>query len=110
MLDEENNEELKLKYPYFLKEPLHFKDESPDYTNSDYISASESYEWMWSISDIINSLIDEGITIQYFKEYNTTVFKMFPFLENDGNGCWKLPKEMDKIPLMFSLKGIKRVV
>jgi ubiquinone/menaquinone biosynthesis C-methylase UbiE len=107
VFDEENKKGLKVKYPYFSDTPLHFKGESNDYANPNYISSHETYEWVWSLSDVFNSLIAEGITIKSFNEYNSTVCRMFPFQEDMGNGCWKLPEEMDTIPLMFSLKGIK---
>ena len=107
VFDDDNKDELKPKYPYFLKDPIHFTEESCDYADPEYTSTSESYEWMWSISDIISALIAEGIQIQRFNEYDTTVSKMFPFLEHADNGFWKLPEGMDYIPLMFSLKGSK---
>jgi len=40
------------------------------------------------MSDIINSLISEGIIIKSFNEFNTTVYNMFPFLEVNNEGYY----------------------
>lgn len=107
VFDEGQSTSLRLKYDYFLRQPYHFPEESFDYTDKTYISKNPTYEWLWPVCDIQNALIDQGFAIEFFHEFDTATFQMFPFLEKSGEGYWKLPSDMPSIPLMFSLKAKK---
>ncbi|MHA1827161.1 MAG: class I SAM-dependent methyltransferase [Candidatus Heimdallarchaeaceae archaeon] len=108
IFDDEHPSELIYKYPYFHSEaPLHFKSEYT-YTNSEKpVENVDAYEWQHSLSDIINSLISAGLTIQNFKEYPVTFFKQFPFLEKDSDSVWRVKDNKYEIPLVFSIKAKK---
>ena len=108
IFDEENEAGLTPKYNYFLKQPLYFDDEYADYADSTYLSQNPTYEWMWSVGDIQNALIAQGLEIEFFREYSAATYKMFPFLEETGNGYWRLPSHMPAIPLMFSMSARKK--
>ncbi len=108
VFDEENETGLTPKYDYFLRQPLYFDDEYADYADPTHISQNPTYEWMWSVGDIQNALIAQGLEIEFFHEFSAATFQMFPFLEDAGDGYWKLPPEMPAIPLMFSMRARKR--
>ena len=108
VFDEEQSLALTPKYDYFLREPLYFSEESPDYADQTYVSRNPTYEWLWPVCDIQNALISQGLEIEFFHEFDTTTFQMFPFLEKTEDGYWKLPSHMPAIPLMFSLKAKKK--
>ena len=108
IFDEEKKEKLEIVYPYFHnKEPVKCDNEHPDYSDETYIVKSLSYQWQWSISDIINSLIKAGLRIEFIHEFDKLFYERFPQMERDEDGWWYLPNYRNKIPLMFTLKAKK---
>jgi 2-polyprenyl-3-methyl-5-hydroxy-6-metoxy-1,4-benzoquinol methylase len=100
--------ELKIKYSYFHNDaPLTWDDEYPDYADKGYIPKNKTYEWSWTISDIIGSLLDEGLQLILFREYDKLFFQGLPGMINDGHGWWYLDKYKNMIPYTFTLKAKK---
>ncbi len=101
---------LAITIDYFHKdEPIIWDDHAPDYSDPTHLQENPSYEWRWTISDIINSLISAGLTIEFFNEYDKVFSKYFPDMEKDQDGWWVLPHLRGKLPLMFSLRARKTV-
>ncbi|MBZ0264688.1 hypothetical protein K8I28_08455 [bacterium] len=100
---------LKLKWSYFNREePIRFEAGESDYADPEFKVPVETYEWNWSISDIINSLIDAGLQIKYFREYDKIFYPALEGMVREDR-FWKLPAPLHgKIPLMFSLKAEKK--
>jgi len=106
--DEIETNEFKIRYPYFTpKEPFHFKGAETYTESTRKIEPMDWYEWNHSISEIINSLIEAGLKIDFFNEYTYISSKVFPFLIQREDGNWTLPKDMGEMPLQFSLQATK---
>lgn len=93
-----------IAYPYFnTGMPIRF-DEAGSYAIRDSsTSHNTTYEFTHSLSDIIMSLINAGLKIDFFHEHPFTVWKHFPDMEKKGRYyTWK-----HNIPLLFSLKASK---
>lgn len=102
-------EEHALQYrdPYFAKDAISYED-GADYADSAAVlKATTDYEWMHPIGEIVSSLIDAGLRVEFLHEHAFTVFKQFPFLVADKPGIWKFAQEPAPIPLMFSLRATK---
>ena len=108
IFDDEESENLSIRYPYKSVKPMLWSGEYPDYADKSYIVNSSTSEWFWSVSDIINSLINAGLQLEFFNEYNKLFFKGFPWMVEDDEGWWILPDHEDKLPLTFSLKCTKK--
>ena len=108
IFDDEREDDLVIRYPYFHQEkPLEF-DEEGSYANAEAkLTNTKEYGWVHDMSSIINSLIRAGLRIDFLHEYPFVAWKMFPFLEQKEDGWWHLPRKFQKIPLTFSLKAIK---
>jgi SAM-dependent methyltransferase len=99
---------LNITIDYFHKDdPIMWDDHHPDYSDPTHLQENPSYEWRWTISDILNSLISAGMTIEFFNEYDKVFSKFFPDMEQDQDGWWVLPNLRGKLPLMFSLRAMK---
>jgi hypothetical protein len=97
-----------VKYPYFHRsEPLHFEDEYPDYADSSYIPQTATYEWQWSLADIVNALIRHGLTIELLNEHDKCFFKALPGMTMTPDGWWILEGFEGMIPMAFSLRARK---
>jgi len=71
------------------------------------INPKKEYEWAYSMSDVINSLIKAGLKIEFLNEYPFTVWKQFPFAERGFDGFCRLKNQKAEIPLLFTLKATK---
>jgi SAM-dependent methyltransferase len=99
---------LEIIHNYFHNdEPTVWDDNAPDYSDPAYNWPSASYEWRWTISDIINSLISTGLIIEFLNEYDKTFYKALPDMIRDSDGYWVLPDYKGKLPLMFTLRARK---
>jgi hypothetical protein len=108
IFDDTQEGELRIKYPYFhQKQPIHFDDDHPDYSDSSYVPKNKTYEWMWSIADIVNALIRNGLQIEMFNEYDRTFYPALPGMVNTEDDWWVLKDYQGMIPLMFSLRARK---
>ena len=101
--DEEKLRENKveIKYPYFIREP-ECNEEIFGYFSEN--KKGDNYNWMYKVSDIINSLVKAGLTIECFNEHDSLYFNLGG-MENCGNGHFHYPFFDKKIPFTFSLKA-----
>ena len=106
ILDNEDSvTDLRVTEPYFhSQEPYGYVD-TGTYACSDDETSYEGYEWTHSMADVINSLIDAGLKIEFLHEFPFIGWKAFPFLEQDGEGWWRMPAGKPDLPLMFSIKA-----
>ncbi len=104
-MDEDTMPELSIKYPYFSKEP------EPDELTPSYASEAKksvNYSWMYTIGDIINSLNNAGLHIEWFHEFDWLSWSMSDEHEEDENDLFYYPKLKGKLPFTFSLKATIR--
>ncbi|MCP4598942.1 MAG: class I SAM-dependent methyltransferase [Proteobacteria bacterium] len=106
VLDDSGSRELNVKNSYFHNnEPDKWLDDSPDYSDENYVTSTPSYEWQWTISDIVNSLISAGLQIEFVNEYDKIFYKAHPDMKQANDEWWYLPKTKPGIPLIFTMKA-----
>lgn len=105
-LDDEADS-LRFRYPYFEEDALRFDVNGSYADESANLKTKDEYGWNHPLGEIVSSLIDNGLRIEFLHEHAYTVFKQFPFLEPFDNGLWRFPNGEKLLPLMFSLKAIK---
>lgn len=106
--DETEGEHLRVRYPYFHSvEPLRFESTDSYACPGVELPRKEQFEWIHSVSDIINALINAGLAIEYFNEFPFTTWQAIPFMMKHEDGRWRLPSNQDSVPFMFSLKARK---
>ncbi len=105
-LDDKGAPDLLIRHPYFHSpEPVKWDGGYADHAEPDYIKEMPSYEWQWSLSDIVNALIQVGLRIEFLNEYDRLFFNGHPDMIRKENGWWYLPDNKPKVPLMFTLKA-----
>jgi SAM-dependent methyltransferase len=96
-----------IRYPYFHSdEPYRFECES-SYAVADIGACMANYEWFHSVGDILNSLINAGLRIEYFHEFPFSTEPSHPFLTKSEDGLWRYDKMPGGMPLMFSVQAVK---
>ena len=72
-----------------------------------------SYEWQHTLGEVIGSLVDAGLRIDYLHEFPYNCYDMFYYakpsspMEQDAAGWWRLKGHENQLPLMFSLRAGK---
>ena len=108
IFDDEIVGDLKVINSYFhTKNPIEYNDDHPDYSNKDYIPVNKTYEWHWTMSDIVNALIRNGMKIVFIHEYEKIFYKAFDGMVQDNEGWWIMEKYKGKVPFVFTLKAEK---
>ena len=98
----------KITQPYFHSDqPTKWDDPYPDYSDQTYVKVNPSYEWLWTISDIVNSLINAGLKIEFINENPLAFYKALPDMVRRDDYFWYLPGYEDKLPLIFTLRARK---
>lgn len=108
VLEEVHPGELSIVYPYFhTPEPRRWDDQFPDYADEAYIPQNPSYEWTWSLSDILNALLQAGLRLEAFHEYERLFFKRFPGMETCSERWYSYPKYAGRLPWIFTVRARK---
>lgn len=118
--NEDYTEDLRVKYDYFHKDLPYAFNINGTYADKNANIKKISYEWFHSLSDIINSLINSGLKIEFFNEHPFCCYDHFPFMKKNDDGLWVIDKNKiktnennlkDKIipdlPLTFSILARK---
>jgi len=64
-------------------------------------------EWIHSLTSVLGSLIDEGMTITMFHEHETLPWQGLPILVPASERMWRLPDGHPRLPLSYSLRARK---
>lgn len=109
-MDYEREDGLKcLTFPYFEKaEPIKWED-THTYTDGETpLEHPVNYEWNHSMGEIITSLIDAGLRIDYLKEYPYISGQFgLPGVERGEDGMYRFPGSNDSFPMMYSICATK---
>ena len=100
--------DLRVHYPYFPgAEPLRFEGLG-DYTDRNAkLENDVTYEWPHATSEVLTALIDVGLCVEFFHEFPETSFRFLPFMEDAGDGLYRLTKHDGSVPLVYSIRATK---
>ncbi len=106
--DEREDTQLVLKYPYFeTKEGSRFENDVT-YTDGPGLSKKTiNYEWSHGLGEIVTSLIESGLRIDFLHEHQFAEYHAFPACIGNGRGNWRFEEHPERLPLMFSIKATK---
>lgn len=101
--------ELKVRYPYFhSSEPLKFEVEGSYVDRDAKFKQTVDYEWVYTMGDVINALAGAGLRIEFLHEFSHCEYQMLPeLMEKDAEGYWRLKKQTESVPFIFSIKATK---
>jgi hypothetical protein len=75
--------------------------------DGNYLTSSPSYEWQWAISDIINAILNAGLKLDFFHEFDALEDPVFPEMVRQENGLYTYPDLPVPLPIVFSLRARK---
>ncbi|MDT0558322.1 class I SAM-dependent methyltransferase [Ichthyenterobacterium sp. W332] len=95
----------KLKYGYMQDEAI-YEEYEGTYANESSKMVSKEYGWNHGFSEIINALIEAGLTIEYLNEHDESPYNVLPELTKTDSGMYVRDDKL--YPLIFELKAIKQ--
>lgn len=102
-----DTERLEVAHPYFpSKEPLRFE-YAGSYADPGAETTTPSYEWHHSLGEVVTSLIQAGLRLEFLHEFPFAAWQRFPCMERDDAGWWRLKGVEPDLPLTFSLRARK---
>jgi ubiquinone/menaquinone biosynthesis C-methylase UbiE len=106
--DDPTATDLHIRYPYFNSgEPIRTEEDGTYADRSAKVANRLNYSWPHPTSEVITSLIEAGLQIEFFHEFPFTTEHWFPFMEELGERGWRLTKQDGSVPLMYSIKATK---
>ncbi|MEU5364196.1 class I SAM-dependent methyltransferase [Streptomyces sp. NPDC005925] len=94
--------ELLLRHDYLGGSgPVH-RDATRTYTDGPALEdATDSYEWMHGMGDVLNALVHAGLTVRSLRESEELPWQRWPQMRRTDSGWWRLPEP--RIPLLYGL-------
>ncbi len=102
--DTDNPRELKSRISYFETAQQNFPP-GPDYSDNSVTLSHGTHEWMYTTGGVVTALIDAGLQIEFVHEHPACCFSIFPFMQKDADGWWRI--KGDPIPLTLSIRAHK---
>jgi SAM-dependent methyltransferase len=100
---------VKVDNPYFFSEEPYQAETSGSYATDFEGEKRTYYLWDHSLGEVISSLIDSGLRIEFLHEFPFALRAKFPSMVKGEDGYWRFTREHNMIPLLFSLKASKPV-
>lgn len=97
-------DDLKMKYAYMQKEVI-YEEYQGTYADKDSKIISKEYGWNHGMGEIVSSLSEAGLHIEYLREFNESPYNVFPNLIKTESGMYRTKDQM--FPLIFSIKAKK---
>ncbi len=94
-----------LKYAYDNKEIIE-EEATGTYTDRDAPIKSKEYYWNHSLSEVITVLLEEGLQLQHFEEFDYSLYDCFPKTVEIQPGRWQIKGLEGVLPMMYSVKAI----
>lgn len=94
----------KIEFKYMDNEPI-VEEIVGTYADREASLKDQSISWNHSLSIVISALLNSGLTIRLFKEYNYSPYNCFDQTIEVGADQYKIKGLEDKIPLVYSLKA-----
>jgi SAM-dependent methyltransferase len=94
--------ELLLRHDYLGGGEAVHREATYTYTDGPAVEgATDSFEWMHGIGEVVNALTDAGLTIRRLRESDELPWPRWPRMERTPSGWWRLPEP--RIPLLYGL-------
>lgn len=96
-----------IKY-YYHNEEVIVDEQTGTYTDRNAPIKYKEYSWNHSISEVLNALIANGLTINHFNEFNFSCYNCFNNMVQGQDGYWRIKGLENKLPMMYSVKAVKK--
>ena len=103
----DESDQLEVNEDYFNIKMLTFPVQGSYADRTAATQSKTSYEWNYPLGTVVSSLINAGLRLEFLHEFDYSVYQGFKFLVQGKDGLWRVPEDMPKIPLLFSIRAHK---
>jgi SAM-dependent methyltransferase len=75
------------------------------YTDGPALAHTRQVEFQHSLGEIVTSLAEEGLRIEFLHEYDFDAFGRFDSLQRREDGTYRFPPGRPRVPMQFSLRA-----
>ncbi len=101
-----SNDFSRVQYAYFNRQVI-AENESGTYADRDAAIQLPSFGWNHSIADVLQQLIDAGLRIEAFREFDRSPYDCFQNTAPTGDGDYMIKGMEGKLPMVFALRATK---
>ncbi len=94
-------------YSYFNVESI-IEDESGTYADRYADIEAKTVSWNHSLAEVIEALLQNGLTIEHFGEYDYSPYACFRDTEEFESGKYRVQHLGNKIPMVYSIVAVKK--
>jgi 2-polyprenyl-3-methyl-5-hydroxy-6-metoxy-1,4-benzoquinol methylase len=102
-----DNDFTKFEYSYFKKEAI-VETETGTYADREADLELTTVGWNHSISEVVNSLLNNGIQISALDEFDFSPYNCFKNMEEFEPKKYRIKSFEDKLPLVYAIEGLKK--
>ena len=95
-----------VQYSYFNREAI-VETEQGTYADKSADIELKSVGWNHAIDEVLQNLLDTGLQLQQFEEFDYSPYDVFPGMKATEPGRFQLEKMPGKIPLVYALKMVR---
>ncbi|MBR9860051.1 class I SAM-dependent methyltransferase [bacterium] len=95
-----------VQYHYHNADPI-VEQEEGTYADKNASIDLKSVGWNHGMAEIIGALLEEGLTLEKFKEYNYSPYNCVNGMVEHQPGKFIIEKMSDKLPLVYAIKASK---
>lgn len=95
-----------IKHSYFNVGPI-IEESTCTYAENVSIEKCTEYGWNHSLAEVITALLNHGLTISIFREFDHSPYTCFQHLINTEDDKFHIKHLGKKIPLVYAIKAIK---
>lgn len=108
LIDEKAPGPIRMAYPYFTSgEVTRFEVQGTYTDRGAEVENRSSYEWTHTISDILNSLVQAGLSIASMRECPFSFFRRHESMVMHRDGTWHFPDPAISFPMILSVRATK---
>lgn len=93
-----------LKYHYNQDEVI-YEEYQGTYADQDSVMISKEYGWNHGLGEVISSLSEAGLRIDFMREHDQSPYNVFPNLIKADNNMYQMKDQL--YPMIFELKATK---
>ena len=75
------------------------------YTDGPALAHTRQVEFQHGLGEIITSLVEAGLRIEFLHEHDFEAFARFESLQRQEDGTYRIPPGQPRVPMMFSLRA-----
>jgi hypothetical protein len=105
--DSSDAKDLRLIGHYFSGEALSCEEDGTYADPNAKLEHKRQYEFQHTLGEIVTSLIDAGLQIEFLHEFPFAAYAALPGMEKGDDGYYRLTARNELVPFLFSIKARK---